>query len=1403
MSEQNNHIISKFKWEGSFDKKEKANELQERISSWSKNHMHKEIAHIFDGVCPSEQTWKIRSLELNLGKIDFNNLESDLSIQLRQQLTDKLFELILYPYEKSNIIEIINEDSSHVNMLRTFLVSGLMPWNYTSSDESVNKLMACQLKSNKQNTIAMIRGVGEINENIRKRIAWQFHEENIIKIIEGLEKNSHEVIINFSNELIEIQQQGSIVQANKQDFKKKLWFWILNYLFTDRGTIFNKVAFMKSSIQQMSNHYNIEYNELVSMIERAVENVTASSGKKTDFILVIHIISKENEYSKNKSANKTEQKTDYWIVLDQLFKNSSARKTNSKKNEFNELVSGLSQENKSKFRELIISMGSSKNLWSPVINDLNDECIEIIFHAIIPVRANILIESIHFLNKLNKEMNLKIERNVLWEIGIDFLLNNKNSTFDSNTFLNYTFSKLSKNNVISKEDWLSQFTVAKISSSSKTISTLEIYSTITSIYMEEMKQNNAAFSKKQFKEMLHSQYIQISTKKTNYASWKFIQAQLIQYIQLNPTAALEVLVNYKYKNQLLMMMPFFLGNEQVKMLSKSINRTTALLLDIQKAMQKLKKENKWTELIENIEDELINIGIITLILNPKISMALYIDFIIKKLALIIETSKQSHFYEFTKELLSHKILIRNSSSLILAPIKEKGESEKNESGFIQQLKKQILSKKGKQWYLSQSLKLHFNNSAFKQLRHSVDKDSELIFYYLIADTKQRLEDVLQEYIQLFGNKKTGISNSETSYQIIELFWKCLLNYSGYNGNLSRFKKITTAAMMLRFKTFVSKKNVSIKKNKWHSSNANSIQLKNGQVLSLKQVYHYIKQALNNEQSTITHEEQYIQLNELLTLAIEQEATMVKIIFYQTNITDKRIRFLQTIIDWQQLNVWLANDLLSEEKEALNAVLTLYDLTVHLSSENNSSKWMQFFWKYTWNIIKAKTNSNELFNQLVSEVVYAIAQNKGVTLKYILKEIRANRILIPTRLKNSLTANNSNFSSIAEALPIKITDNNLLHCEQLGLIEQLIHDLIVYKKIPIWYSNTNQDNKATLFQKLLETYPTIFATIIKGKNIPQLQKQNLHELINFKQLSCVIRRFEKNKKQLISLLESFYNKIGQLYSNSISGKEIQQILFQKIIIAWTEDNWNIVSVENIWQELIWEVETKKRQSKKELLLAAEKIKYSFPLSIQVALEFISKNDAQKAITKEQTISSLLKKQLLETKKNVPLKTGIAVKNAGIVLLNNYIRTLFERLGFLKDEQFIDHSSQLNAVHYLQYVSTGLSKTEEALLPLNKILCGLPLSSPVPEGITITYDQKQLIDSLIKAVLGHWPSVGNSSINGFRGNWLVRDGLLTEKEDRWELIVEKRVYDLLIHQSPFSFSIIKYPWMEKPMHVTWPY
>jgi len=169
-------------------------------------------------------------------------------------------------------------------------------------------------------------------------------------------------------------------------------------------------------------------------------------------------------------------------------------------------------------------------------------------------------------------------------------------------------------------------------------------------------------------------------------------------------------------------------------------------------------------------------------------------------------------------------------------------------------------------------------------------------------------------------------------------------------------------------------------------------------------------------------------------------------------------------------------------------------------------------------------------------------------------------------------------------------------------------------------------------------------------------------------------------------------------------------------------------------------------------------------------------------------------------NAPIK----VNNSGIVLLQSYIPLLFARLNLTDDDRFISAEAQQRAVHYLQFLVTGHSQTADHYLALNKILCGLKPQDTVGTEITITAPEAELCESLLHAAMSHWPAIGASSIDGFRGNWLVRDGELdgsSSKSADWQLTVEKRVYDILINKSPFSFSIVKFPWMNKVLRVNW--
>jgi len=935
---QNSHnLISRLTWDTVFDSKAQGVALQERLSNWSGFHLQQEMAAVFDKFCPPGQTWKIQALELDLGIINFDQLETELPIKIRQQLNEKLVEMILYSHQRGKQIEILDEKTSHVQLIRYFLWNGALPWNHQAADGSVNQILALQLHQNRAELVDMLKEPGFSSEQVRRRMAWQFNEPNMIKVIEAIEPNVNGQIILFSNELTKIQQKETVVQAaSTTDFKKNVWFWVLNYLLTERGTVFNRIQFMKSSIVQMAAHYNMQYDQLFELIELAVAKLARSLSLQSDFILTLQLLSKENRDQQKNKTRQVIEDVDHWYLLETLFLDQNLRHTAGKAATFNDLVSALAKEDAVRFKTLISSFGSKSDFWLPLINDLSNHSLKVVFTAFKYSKPVILTESIIFLNRLMGSAKQQTERNQLWYEGLMFILRQDHTSFTETAFLQVLIAVLAQNKQLSTMALLDQLLVAEVPATLKTLRHTSLYHLLTTVFKLEVSRIPVLQFKKHLEQLIALCHLQVKGGIKNRKGFETLKNILDNYARLYPKALTETLMATPDAENLASMLPVSISGKNF----------TAFLLP---------QGVSWT--------------------------------------------------------------------------------------------------------------------------------------------------TLQEMHQA--------------------------NQSGQN------------------------------------------------------------------------------------------------------------------------EIWLAE----------------------------------------------------------------MQQDPNKLLEFVKKEI--------------------------------ITDHQWL-----------------------W----------------------------------------LQKVVGFDELLVIVGNLHPNRQPIFDVLGQFYRVLGTISFSNITGSEIQFILFKKVTTAWISGNWKLIAAENIWKELIWELCGKRAVAKAAFISQMGAHKPALPPLLQLALESLIVQDRYADEPNNENpkiIPVKLVKPIMMKEKADNLKGAISVKNAGLVIVNSYIAILFERLGLTRDRKFINAESQLQAAHYLQYIVTGQGHTEESFLPLNKILSGILLVRPVMEGISISTENKQLIDGLITAVIGHWSAIGSSSIDGFRGNWLVRDGLLTEREERWELTVDKRPYDLLIHRSPFSFSIIKHPWMDKPLHVNWPY
>ncbi|MFN4079871.1 MAG: contractile injection system tape measure protein [Saprospiraceae bacterium] len=167
-------------------------------------------------------------------------------------------------------------------------------------------------------------------------------------------------------------------------------------------------------------------------------------------------------------------------------------------------------------------------------------------------------------------------------------------------------------------------------------------------------------------------------------------------------------------------------------------------------------------------------------------------------------------------------------------------------------------------------------------------------------------------------------------------------------------------------------------------------------------------------------------------------------------------------------------------------------------------------------------------------------------------------------------------------------------------------------------------------------------------------------------------------------------------------------------------------------------------------------------------------------------------------------GLAVENAGIVLLGPYLQAFFDELGLSQGDSFVEQMAQYRAAYLLYFLATGEEQPEEPVLLLQKILCGLPQDAPIPAYIPLSAAEKAESLNLLEAVTRNWTALKNTSPNGLRQGFLQRPGSLYDQTgaDQIRLLrIERRGQDLLLDRLPWSYSMIKLPWMKSLLQVEW--
>jgi hypothetical protein len=1372
MKKNTPHIISNLNWETTFDKKEWGHELQQRVSTWSHHRLTKIIEDVLDAMCPSGQTWKISLIELDLGKVGYQDLESRLALNLKNQLSEELKRLLLYAGNGENLrIEVESRSMPELDLLGSFLLRGYMSWSHSDEVGSPNILMASLLETNFDEVIAMVRRIGATHENVRKRLAWQISEESIIKIIRGLEPANHRQITDFSHELKELQKKKNIVKSGSGDFRKNMWLWTLNYLLAEKGTLFNKVAFMKSNIRQMAAHYNLSYDQLLSLIDDALETVKKHSLIQPEFIRALQLITEESK-KKNTALTQIVSGSSDWQTLENYFK-EDVLPEHLNPARLSELIAGLHESDEERFSRMMTSLSNERGNWTQFAWQLNDRAYQTLLYVIDPVNSDVMVKVLSIMEQLGKANPALFTKQDLRETAIAYLQKRK----PLSRFISHCMDKLVRPHLGSASKII--LPAQQLSSTLMSIDHFSFFEEIRSYIGTE---DVAAEKERYGLDEILQLYLQ---KKNNH----YVN-EAREIILRQPKESIDAILKTGLKAEMLDLFRQALDNDTSAVLLDSLDQSWHRSIKMLRQLDEIIKADKDLVLMHGYRPgALMKEAAFIAIKHPSLKPLAFLRMVLKSFGRYLTPAQQRALNGLTEQVFFNVGATLYADADMLSGAQSKVLPGPRQFSFQQLLRLTSITKYDKV-AVAGLFSAHFSNLEFARFRSQTDTMQKRLLEFFVSGGGNEATHIIQKTIEWIDT-----NDPAAEQELTELYWKVALSYKEHSGSQAAFERLFSASVIFNFQLSPNKRRNLLLKSGIKKPRV--IESHNEDVLYrlLMSIENGIEGGSKNELSA-----KALPLGGLVIEALRSAPSSLRKMMTNITPTAKRIEALKHDVEFAEFIKLISHDTDGSVKRGAEALDVLWQTILLFASQSLVSKLLDEFWKQAWLLLKNKSWSQQKTILFATSLFEKLASESDLNANDIMDGITKCNIRMSAALGDALI---QSLPGTHGSMLVQDPPALLEKARSKDLLPHLIHTFISNQKLPSWFSREVDAEERVIINEILLHYPVHFYHCIKTQPLQREQVSWLHELAGGKPFFEAAAVQNNGNRNLLEILSAFYISLGNITMDGVSSKELQLVLLGKFFMSWKTGNWKVLSTENIWNELVWELVMKKGMKTKDVLDAFHHHRHLLPPALLAEWNRIKAPDRSTVFVKRGGV----KKKVVSARKMIDEKAvaeGIVVRNAGLVLLSSFIPTLFERLGLLTASRtFVSEDAKADAVHYLQYVVTGHSSTEEAYLPLNKLLCGMQLNEPVREGIEISAEHEAIVSGLIGAAISYWPKAGDSSVSGFRGNWLVRNGILSNKNDRWELNVEKRAYDLLIHQSPFSFSIIKLPWMREPLYVNWPY
>ncbi|MBO8134903.1 contractile injection system tape measure protein [Dickeya fangzhongdai] len=1305
------HVIARCEWQTRFDQEAHAVALQNALSQWSHQVMPEILCRFFDAHCPATDRWRIERLEVDLGSVPLLSLDETLTQRLVAALEEALGRAFLQQQVRCLPARVpagpaTDADTTARETLRWFLRHGTSPW-WNHERASLLSLVDQLLDEQPHQLASLVRHAGQ-EAAARRRIAWQWGDNRLRRTVTLLEPWHARFICRYADQVRDSQQRYAIVRRQDSGFGAHLWYWILTHLLVDLGTLFNTQQFVHSTLWQMAQHYQLDFQTLIAELSRAVSRLQRDGAVAPSFLRAL-VRLQQDEAGAHVSRPETPDDSGLWGELQRLLHRREAILQQQREGiHLSELLMRLAWQDRARAAALLRQEGRAAEVRDHLLRHLNQAQLAQVVEVLAPQDHRFIM-----LHVTRTQMSLRQQHRpsrLIWDVSLAWLLVNPGSHFSRRQFVQETLLALSQRTRIAYSLLLTMLTQASVQQLHP--GHFELLAILHELQKQQLNAQQRDDSLWQpLGRYLRDGTVAHGARRQDWASHAAFGRAGLRAVLLMPSSS-----------------------DRLRSVLRQVRQTHA--------------DNR--QLSQRLVAALAGDGGVTLSDLQRLMTALSATLCAPAMAL----------------LAALQVWQRQERWLV-------GVTRELAEAMVEAMLSDLDGPQNARRWMHRLLSILSRHTAAPAARIVAEwRDNAR------ADrTFGQLDAALAPLLLNYSVRRRRASATPGLLRASAPAQSSMNTLAAGGGELARPRPVAMPA--IRPDSLLS-----------HPQADRLLEA----LSRTPQGQQWLAEGLPAAWRTVAQRERL--WRDLVSVTRQALSRSVGV----EPVSDAFLLFRLRQLFWLQLSqtwrrYWLAHRTLTgsltDVDEFVARLLLRWCRQQPVYPHEITTVLQQRLTGTTTASDGAKADA--LWRRWLS-VVDAPAAVRG--------DQYDNRLVTPSP-KNSGDAVDSSGTPLSAAPEERARSDATApgeSCWPWPDTANVLARWLTHGTLPASASATGgiPFNAQTWLMALLLRAPRHFAQCVRPL-YPQPAVKT--RLLNHLSLSAVAEALAHSDIPIsIQTVQALRALLPRLALPMVSQAVRQQCLLACLLDVWLLPGNGRMDTDALVRQLFWRLlrdgGCSRAQLRRALRAPGLPAGHGLRHALDAVIDELARGDAP--------ARTLPRPRAAEPARHddAPQTMPLVVGNAGVVLLQSYIRPLFERLRLVSDNAFVSADAQRAAVHYLQYLITGQSHSEEHELALNKLLCGLPLSHPLEAGVDISSDEIATIHSLIAAVAQYWPAIGKTSVAGFRGNWLVREGALTEKSEYWELVVTRRSYDILISRSSLSYTIVRLPWMNKPIYVTWP-